>query len=326
MTSVLLASNHVNLHLALHQHHRTLTTMAATKTHHDHTSPSARKKKAHFSGSKDKKEKKYVTTNAIFKPKPDRGHKRAKTSPPPKNKRKGLGKNRLRREPSSSPPPRRYTLADESNGMAKPIASLRLLADPHSEVLNDYRSHVADESEQMIARAYKDLVQQLDQTTLGPDALSTRIADAAKASQDAFTPFADTRVSVVYKDDAGNITSEGDVPIGSTFRRFQKKLEKTKDDLEVLWQDWEDVRRKIAEVGAQILHDPKFPSQFGLEALSGHLSPSSHTNPEVESVRRLIKRENEKAHKELDQESKDAVDKHNEYRKMWSAWLQDELN
>lgn len=178
----------------------------------------------------------------------------------------------------------------------------------------------------MIARAYKGLVEQLNQTTLGPDALSTRIADAVKASEEAFTPFADTCVSVVYKDNAGNITSEGDVPIGSTFKRFQTKLEKTKDDLEGLWKQWEDVRREIAETGAQILHDPRFPAQFGLEALSGRLSPSSHTNPEVESVRRLINRENEKAHKELDQEAKDAVDKHNEYRKMWSAWLQDELN
>lgn len=193
-------------------------------------------------------------------------------------------------------------------------------------MLNNYRSHVADESEQMIAHAYKDLVQQLDQTTLGPDALSTRIVNAAKTSRDAFTPFAETRVSVVYKDHAGNITGQADVPIGDTFRRFERKLQKTKNHLEVLWRDWENVRREIAETGAQILHDPKFPVQFGLEAVSGHLSPSSHTNPEVENVRRLIGREYEKAHRELDQEAKDAVDKHNEYRKMWSAWLQNELN
>lgn len=193
-------------------------------------------------------------------------------------------------------------------------------------MLNDYRSHVADESAQIIARAYKELVQQLDQTTLGPDALSTRIAEAIKASEEAFTPFADTRVSVVYKDEAGNITREGDVPIGSTFKRFQKKLEKTKDDLESLWEDWEVVRREIAQTGAQILHDPKFPAQFGLEVLSGHLSLSSDTIPEVENVRKLIKRENEKAHKELDQEAKDAIDKHREYQKVWSSWLQDELN
>lgn len=299
--------------------------MTVPTGHRGHNFSTAQKKKAHFSGTdKDKKEKKYVTTNTIFKSRSDRGHKRDKASP--KSKRSGLGKRHHRREPSSSPPPKRYTLADESTGTANVVPSSQLLANSHPEVFNKYRSHVADKSEQMIARAYKDLVQQLDQTTLGPAALSTRIADAIRASQEAFTPFADTRVRVVYKDDAGNVTSEGEVPIGSTFRRFQRKLEKTKDDLEDLWEEWEDVRREIAGLGANILHDPKFPAQFGLEAVSGHSSPSSHTNPEVESVRRLIKKETEKAHKEVDQEAKEDTNKHKEYQKMWSSWLQDELN
>lgn len=299
--------------------------MTAATGRHGHTSATAQKEKAHSSGmAKDKKEKRYVKTNAIFKSKPDRNHKRAKASP--KSKRSGLGKNRHRREPSSSPPPRKYTLADQSNGIARLISSSQLLANQFTEVLNNYRGHVADDSEQMVARAYQELVQQLDQTTLGPDALTTRIADAIKTAQDAFTPFTDTRVSVVYKDYAGNITSEGDVPIGSTFKRFEKKLQKTKDDLEALWEEWEDVRREIAETGASILHDPKFPSQFGLEAVSSHLSPLSHTNPAVESVRGLIKRESEKAHKELDQEAKDSINKHKEYQNMWRSWLQDELN
>jgi hypothetical protein len=299
--------------------------MTATKSHRGHNSSTAQKNKAHFpEPNRHKKEKKYVTTNAIFKSKHDRNHKRTKASP--KSKRSGTGKSRYRREPSSSPPPRKHTLADQSNGIAGLIPSSQLLANLSTEVLNNYRGHVADDSEQMVARAYQELVQQLDQTTLGPDALTARIADAIKTAQDAFTPFADTRVSVVYKDDAGNITSEEDVPIGSTFKRFERKLQKTKDDLEVLWEEWEDVRREIADTGALILHDPKFPSQFGLEAVSSHLSPSSNTNPDVESVRRLIKRESEKAHKELDQEAKDSINKHKEYQNMWRSWLQDELN
>jgi Skp family chaperone for outer membrane proteins len=297
--------------------------MTAAADRRGHTSSTAHKKKAHFSEThKDKKEKKYVTTNAIFKSKPDRIHKRAKASP--KSKRSDLGKSRHRREPSSSPPPR--TLADESNGMTGLTSASQLLANPLSEALDSYRSHVTDNSEQLIAHAYKDLVQQLDRTTLGPDALSTRIANAIEAAQNTFTPFADTSVSVVYKDNAGNITSEADVPIGSTFKRFEKKLQKTKDELEALWEEWEDVRRDIAETGAQILHDSKFPAQFGLEAVNSHLSPSSRTNPEVESVRKLIKRESEKARKELDQEAKDAINKHKEYQNMWRSWLQDELN
>jgi Skp family chaperone for outer membrane proteins len=297
--------------------------MTAATDRHGHSSSTAHRKKAHFSEThKDKKEKKYVTTNAIFKSKPDRIHKRAKASP--KSKRSDLGKSRHRREPSSSPPPR--TLADESNGMTGLTSASQLLANPLSEALDSYRSHVTDNSEQLIAHAYKDLVQQLDRTTLGPDALSTRIANAIEAAQNTFTPFADTSVSVVYKDNAGNITSEADVPIGSTFKRFEKKLQKTKDELEALWEEWEDVRRDIAETGAQILHDSKFPAQFGLEAVNSHLSPSSRTNPEVESVRKLIKRESEKARKELDQEAKDAINKHKEYQNMWRSWLQDELN
>jgi hypothetical protein len=297
--------------------------MTAATDRHGHSSSTAHRKKAHFSEThKDKKEKKYVTTNAIFKSKPDRIHKRAKASP--KSKRSGQGKSRLRREPSSSPPPR--TLADDSIGMATLTPVAQLLANLLVDVLDNYRGHVVDDSEQMIAHAYKELVQQLDRTTLGPEALSTRIADAIEAAQNTFTPFADTRVSVVYKDNAGNITSEADVPIGSTFKRFEKKLQKTKDELEALWEEWEDVRRDIAETGAQILHDSKFPAQFGLEAVDSHLSPSSRTNPEVESVRKLIKRESEKAHKELDQEAKDAISKHKEYQNMWRTWLQDELN
>jgi hypothetical protein len=193
-------------------------------------------------------------------------------------------------------------------------------------VLNKYQSHVADDSEQMIDLAYKNLIQKLDKTTLGPDALNTRIADAIKAAEHAFKLFADTPVGVVYRDNAGNITSKADVPIGSTFKRFDQKLQKTKDDLEALWEEWEDVRWEIAETGARILHDPKFPSQFGLEAVNSHSSPLSRTNPEVENLRRLIKRGSEKSHKELDQEAKDAVNKHKEYQNMWRSWLQDELN
>jgi hypothetical protein len=95
--------------------------MTAATNRHGHTSTNAQKKKAHSSKThKDKKEKKYVTTNAIFKSKSDRGHKRAKASP--KGKRSGTGKSRSRREPSSSPPPpKKYTLADKSNGMARLI-------------------------------------------------------------------------------------------------------------------------------------------------------------------------------------------------------------
>jgi hypothetical protein len=178
----------------------------------------------------------------------------------------------------------------------------------------------------MIDLAYKNLIQKLDKTTLGPDALSTRIADAIKVAEHTFKPFADTKVGVVYRNPAGKITGEADVPIGNTFRRFDQKLRKTKADLEGLWKEWEDVRRDIAETGARILHDPKFPSQFGLEAVDSHSSPSSRANPEVENLRRLIKRESEKSHKELDQEAKDAINKHKEYQNMWRSWLQDELN
>jgi hypothetical protein len=94
--------------------------MTAATGRHGHASAKAPKKKAHSSKThkdkKEKKEKKYVTTNAIFKSKPNQDHKRAKTSP--KGKRSGPGKNRSRREPSSSPPlPKKYTLADKSNGM-----------------------------------------------------------------------------------------------------------------------------------------------------------------------------------------------------------------
>jgi hypothetical protein len=220
----------------------------------------------------------------------------------------------------------RSTLSPTSQMVWQEWFASRLFADSLLEVLNKYRSHVADDSEQMIDLAYKNLIQKLDKTTLGPDALNTRIADAIKAAEHAFKPFANTIVSVVYKDETGTITSEADVPIGNTFRRFDQKLQKTKDDLEKLWKEWDAVRREIAETGAQILHDPKFPSQFGLEAVNSRSSPSSRTNPEVENLRKLIKRESEKSHKELDQEVKDAINKHKEYQKMWHSWLQDELN
>ncbi|KAI4843988.1 hypothetical protein E4T44_05052 [Aureobasidium sp. EXF-8845] len=294
--------------------------MTAATDRHGHASGKIPKKKAHSSKThKDKKEKKYVTTNAIFKSKPDQEHKRAKAST--------KGKTRSRREPSSSPPPpKKYTLADKSNGMAKLLRPSWLPADSLLEMLNKYRGHVVDDSEQMIDLAYKNLIQKLDKTTLGPDALNTRIADAIEAAEDAFKPFADTKVGVVYRDSAGKITGEAEVPIGDTFGRFNQKLQKTKDGLEKLWKEWEDVRQEIAETGAQILHDPKFPSQFGLEAVNSHSSPSSGINPEVENLRRPIKRESEKSHKELDQEAKDAINKHKEYQNMWRSWLQDELN
>ncbi|KAG9670534.1 hypothetical protein KCU95_g15212, partial [Aureobasidium melanogenum] len=283
--------------------------MTAATNRRNQTSSTVHKKHGRRSeANKSKKEKKYVTTNVVFKDKPDRVHKRAKSSP--KSKKSGQGKSRLRREPSSSPPPRRsYTLADESN-----------------EVLNSYRSHVVDDADQMIASAYKDLIQKLDQTTLGPEALSTRIVHAVKAAQDMCTPFAKQAFRVQVKDDAGNIVEEKTAIIGQTVATFERLLHKQKDELESLWEKWEGVRQKIAATGAQILHDPKFPSQFGLEALNNRFNPLSRLNPEVENLRRLIKKESEKAHKELDQEAEDSVNKHKELTKMWASWLTDECN
>lgn len=178
----------------------------------------------------------------------------------------------------------------------------------------------------MIAHAYKDLVQRLEETTLGPDALNTRITHAIEAAREMCAPFADQSVRVKYHDDAGNTVRDGTKMIGETVTEFERALRKQRDKLESLWEAWEDVRQKIAETGAQILHDSKFPTQFGLEALDNSFNPPSRTNPEVESLRRLIKKESEKAHKELDQEAKDAVNKHKEYQTMWRAWLDDELN
>ncbi|THW30314.1 hypothetical protein D6D22_10694 [Aureobasidium pullulans] len=284
--------------------------MTAAKNRRGHTSSSVQKKHSHFSESKkDKKEKKYVTTNSVFKNHPDRIHKRDKASS--KSKRDDLGKSVLgsrrkrEREPSSSPPPRRYTLADESNA-----------------VFDNYKSHVSDDAEQTIARAYKDLVQQLEQTTIAPDSLSNRIAETIEAAQAISTPLADEPVSVNFKDAKGNILRNEQIPIGDTVTRFEQILQKKKDDLTTLWEEWEDVRQEIAETGADILHDQKFPSQFGLEAANNHYSPLSHTNPEVESLRRLIQKESEKAYKELDQEAKDSVAAHREYQGLWISWLQ----
>lgn len=178
----------------------------------------------------------------------------------------------------------------------------------------------------MLAHAYKELIQKLDQTTLGPDALSTRIIRAIEAAQDMCTPFANLSFKVNIMDDAGNIVRKKTSTIGETVTTFERVLQKRKDELESLWQDWEDTRQKIAETGAQILRDPKFPTQFGLEALNGRFSQPSRTNPEIENLRRLIKKESEKAHKELDQEAKDSINKHKEYQAMWSAWLNDEVN
>lgn len=92
--------------------------MTAATNRRGHTSSTIHKKHHRYSeANKSKKEKKHVTTNVIFKPKPDRVDKRAKSSP--KSKRSGPGKSRLRRPLSSSPPPRKsLTLADESNGIA----------------------------------------------------------------------------------------------------------------------------------------------------------------------------------------------------------------
>ncbi|KAH0358098.1 hypothetical protein KCU83_g190, partial [Aureobasidium melanogenum] len=282
--------------------------MTAATNRRSHNSPTVHKKHDRRSeANKSKKAKKYVTTNVIFKDKPDRIHKRAKSSP--KSKGSGLAKSRLRRELSSSPPPRAYTLADESN-----------------EVLNSYRSHVVDDADQMIASAYKDLIQKLDQTTLGPDALSIQIAHAIKAAQEMCGPFSKQALRVQVKDDNGQMVRERTAIIGETVTTFERLLRRQKDELESLWEDWEDVRQKIAAIGAQILHDPKFPSQFGLEALDNRFSPPSRTNPEVENLRRLIKRESEKAHKELDQEAKDSVNKHKELTRMWASWLNDECN
>ncbi|KAH0350172.1 hypothetical protein KCU81_g2555, partial [Aureobasidium melanogenum] len=282
--------------------------MAASTNRRSHTSTTHKKHDRRSEADKSKKEKKYVTTNAIFKDKSNRIHKRAKSSP--KNKKSGLAKSRLRRELSSSPPPRKsYTLADESN-----------------EVLNSYRSHVVDDADQMIASAYKDLVQKLDQTTLGPDALSTRIAQSIKAAQGMCTPFANQAFRVQVKDDDGNITRERTTTIGETVKTFERLLHKQKDELESLWEKWEDVRQKVAATGAKILHDPKFPAQFGLEALDNRFSAPSRTNPEVENLRKAIKKETDMAHKELDQEAMDDVKKHKEYTRMWAKWLDDECN
>ncbi|KAI5195774.1 hypothetical protein E4T39_08088 [Aureobasidium subglaciale] len=281
--------------------------MTAATNRRGQTSTSVHKKAARLSeGKKDKKEKKYVTTNSIFKSGPDRIRKRARSSP--KDKRSGLGKSILRRELSSSPPPRkRYTLADESN-----------------EVLNNYRSHVSVASEQMIALAYEDLIQQLEQTTLAPDGLSARIAGAIEAANKLSTPLANELVRVNFKDAKGVIIRKETIPIGDTVTKFEQILQDKEKDLETLWEEWDHVCQAIAETGAEILHEPTFPLKFGLETIEGRFSPSAHANPEVESLRRLIKRESDKAHKELDQEAKDSIAAHKTYMELWIRFINEQ--
>ncbi|KAI5238477.1 hypothetical protein E4T43_07406 [Aureobasidium subglaciale] len=277
--------------------------MTAATNRRGQTSTSIHKKAHFFEGKKDKKEKKYVTTNSIFKTGPDRIRKRDRDSL--RDKRPGLGKSFLRRELSSSPPPRkRYTLADESN-----------------EVLNNYRSHVSEASEQMIALAYNGLIQQLEQTTLAPNGLSARIAGAIEAANKLSTPLADELVRINFKDTKGVIIRKETIPIGDTVTKFEQILQDKKKDLETLWEEWNDVRQAIAKTGAEILHEPAFPSQFGLETVEGRYSPSAHTNPEIESLRRLIKRESEKAYKDLDQEVKDSIAAHKVYTKLWHDFI-----
>lgn len=181
------------------------------------------------------------------------------------------------------------------------------------------------DADQTLARAYKELVQRLEQSTLAPNALSSKITHAADAAQDMCTPLAPELITATYKDDDGNVTHEERIPIGTTVAEFGQLLENQKRHLDELWHEWDEVRQEIANVGALILREPKFAHQFGLEAIGNSTIPLTQVNPEVENVRRQIQRETDDAYKELDQEAKDGVEAQKSYQDLWIQWLRESM-
>jgi hypothetical protein len=293
------------------------------------TASSRHKKHAKVSEKRDKKEKKSVSTNVIFKSGHDRSRKDVKKSSPEREKNH-LGKSVLtsRHQPLSSPPlKRKLTLAESSNGMST-ILYLFLILDSLascSAALDDYKKHVSSASDETIDHVYNNLIQQLETTTLSPTSLRNQIMHADKVAQTMCAPLDNEQVEVTFKDQLGNLLRTENAPIGDTVQNLASTLQEQKYQIQKLWQDWDDVRQQIAETGARILRDQNFPAQFGLENVADQFTSPSQSNAEVEDLRREIKNETKRAYKELDQEAKDSVDAHKEYQTRWLMRLQANL-
>lgn len=191
--------------------------------------------------------------------------------------------------------------------------------------LDTYRDNIASRSSRALDPAHDDLVERL--AISGPDTLPADFDRAMDLSSVIGQPFGEQQIRVRFRDSKGHI-SDGHLSLGESVPRFEEMVEGKKTELQALWQEWDDVRQEIAELGAELLDDPSFPTQFGLEPPDHAVFRTGATregiNGEIAGLRDQAVSVCEQSRKVLGKEAQDDVQSRKAKRDQWFDLLKNE--
>jgi len=136
-------------------------------------------------------------------------------------------------------------------------------------------------------------------------------------------PISEEEVRVRFRDSKGRVT-DGKIAIGETVTQFEQLLNDKQSTLQGLWQEWDQVRQDIAELGAELLDDPSFPTEFGLQARGVTTNSNdvrSSSDQHIAALRDEIRAACDKSREDIGKEAEEDTRARKAKRNQWLDML-----
>lgn len=156
---------------------------------------------------------------------------------------------------------------------------------------------------------------------------AARLDQAVELSSTISRPLGEESVKVRFRNNQGN-SVPGRIALGHTIKRFEALRSAKERELQDLWKEWEDVSLEIAELGAELLDEASFPTQFGFAALSRKprvVKSNSAEDKRVMAVRDEVRVECEKSRRACAKEAQEDLQNRKLKRDQWLELLKQDL-
>lgn len=247
-----------------------------------------------------------------------------------------LGHSVLGKRKQPAPKKIAHPLAEAFNGTCLTLhlqQYTRRLADTHLASTAAYRQDVSSSAQSKLEPVYQDLVVRAKGRTTDsegnpvPDPLKQSLVNSVETIKDLFLPLAEAKLTLTQID---KTTGEKMiVSLGETMTEFRVKVHQKRKLLEGYWREWEAVQQEIAELGAEILGEEMFPTQFGFAPVTGRSKEWASNAVEIEGFIERQKREIEAGMqtslKAVEEEEKLTTKERKDQRAKFRLWLQEEL-
>lgn len=197
-----------------------------------------------------------------------------------------------------------------------------------------YREEVTATSHSALQPIHDELVQRLasDPSVPGPSAsdpttFAARLDQALRLSSTISRPLGEESVKVRFRNNQGN-SVPGRIALGHTIDRFEALRSAKEREIHDLWKEWEDVRQEIAELGADLLDDASYPTQFGLAAPSRKprvVKSSSTEDKRIVALRDEVRVECEQSRRACAKEAQEDLQNRKLKRDQWLELLKQDL-